>query len=117
MTLHVIGIVANFKSILVVQVRCAKAFVAFICCALRRGFHRAEDFRHAEDFVVTQRIFRSRGFCSHHAEDFVAQRILSRRGFCRAEDFVTQRIFHAKVLSQRILCTEDFVAQRRGFCA
>ena len=79
MTLHVIGIIANFKSILIVQVCCAKAFVAFICCALHEGF------RHAED-VVTHRMMSLRGF--HHVEDVVAHRMLSRRGFHRAKDVV-----------------------------
>jgi hypothetical protein len=136
MTLHVIGIIANFKSILVVQVRCAKDFVAFICCARcaedfvaedlscrgccrrkRQRIFRAEDFLsrrgfcRAEDFVAQSRedfLSFCRGFC--RAEDFVAQRILSRRGFCRAED--AERIF-----SRRGFChAEDFVTQRIFLC-
>jgi hypothetical protein len=117
MTLHVIGIIANFKSILIVQVCCAKAFVAFICFH-HRGCCRAED-------VVAQRILSRRGCC--RAEDVVAQRMLSRRGCCRAEDVVAQRmLFTEDVVAQRMLSrrgccrAEDVVVQRmlshRGCC-
>jgi hypothetical protein len=46
-----------------------------------------------------------RGCC--RAEDVVAQRMLSRRGCCRAEDVVTHRM---------LSCIEDVVAQRMLSC-
>jgi hypothetical protein len=74
MTLHVIGIIENFKSILMVQVYCAKDFARFMCCALRRGFCHAKD-------VVMHKTSSCR--IRHHVEDVVTQKMSSRKGcFC-----------------------------------
>jgi hypothetical protein len=97
MTPHVISNVANFKRILVVQVSCAKAFVACICCVLHKGFCRAED-------VVTQKMSLRKG--CHHIEDVAAHKISLHRGCCHKENVTMQ-----KMSSRRgYHCGKDLVA-------